>query len=40
MRIEADLERLFDRHVDVVTPRSLRDEVRDSIEREAITLYG
>lgn len=39
VRIEADLERLLDRHVDVVTPGGLRVEVRDRVEREAVTLY-
>ncbi len=38
-RLEAELERLFDRHVDVVTPGGLRDEVREEIEREGIALY-
>jgi len=40
VRIEADLEQLLDRHVDVVTTGSLRDEVRDALEREAVALYG
>ena len=39
-RLEADLERLFDRHVDVLTPGSLRDDVRERVEREAVTVYG
>jgi len=40
VRIEADLEQLLDRHVDVVTTGSLRDEVRHALEREAVALYG
>lgn len=40
VRVEAELEELFDRHVDVVTPGGLRDSVREAAEREGITLYG
>ena len=40
VRIEAELERLFERHVDVVTAGGLREEVRDRVERDAVPLYG
>jgi predicted nucleotidyltransferase len=39
-RLEADLEALFDRHVDIATPGSLRSDVRERIEGEAVTLFG
>lgn len=40
VRIEAELERLFDRHVDVVTPERLRDDVRERVARDALNVYG
>jgi predicted nucleotidyltransferase len=39
-RLEAELEELFDRHVDITTPGSLRSDVRERIEGEAVTLFG
>lgn len=38
--IQQRLERLFDRDVDVLTPRGLRPEMRERIEREAVPLHG
>lgn len=38
--IEQRLERLFDRDVDVLTPGGVRPELRERIEREAVSLYG
>ena len=39
-RLEAELEGVFDRHVDIVTPGSLDADVRERIEQEAVTLFG
>lgn len=38
--LEDELERLFERDVDAVTPGGLRQEVRERVRREAITIYG
>ncbi len=38
--IEHQLEALFDRDVDVLTPGGLRPEVRDRVQRQAVTLVG
>lgn len=38
-RLEAGLEALFDRHVDVVTPGGLDDRVRAAADREGVTIY-
>ena len=38
--LEDDLERLFGRDVETVTPRGLREAVRERAEREAVTIYG
>ena len=38
--LEGALEELFDRHVDVVTPDALRDDIRRRVERDAVILYG
>ena len=40
IRLEAGLEELFDRHVDVVTPGGLHDRIREAVEREGVTIYG
>jgi predicted nucleotidyltransferase len=39
-RLEAELEGVLDRHVDLVTPGNLGSDVRERIEREAVTLFG
>ena len=39
-RLEAELEGLFDRHVDIATPGNLDPDVRERIEQEAVTLFG
>ncbi len=39
-RLESDLEEIFERHVDVMTPGALRDEVREAVEREGVTIHG
>ena len=39
-RLEGALEDIFDRHVDLVTPGGLREDVRQRAAREAVTLYG
>ncbi len=39
-RLEAELEGLLDRHVDVATPGSLSSDVRERIEQEGVTLFG
>ena len=39
-RLEAELEGLFDRHVDIATPGNLRSDVRARIDQEAVTLFG
>lgn len=39
-RLEADLEEVFERHVDVMTPGGLRDDVREAVEREGVTIHG
>ncbi len=39
-RIEKELEGIFARHVDVLTPAGLREDVRQAAEREATALYG
>src|SRR5712692_2515621 len=38
-RLEAELEGVLDRHVDLVTPGNLGSDVRERIEREAVTLF-
>lgn len=40
VRLEAGLEALFERHVDVVTPGGLDDRVRKAADREGVTIYG
>jgi predicted nucleotidyltransferase len=39
-RLEAELEGLLDRHVDIATPGNLNADVRERIEQEAVTLFG
>jgi predicted nucleotidyltransferase len=39
-RLEAELEGLLDRHVDIATTGNLDSDVRDRIEKEAVTLFG
>lgn len=39
-RLEAELEGLLDRHVDIATPGNLGAGVRERIEQEAVTLFG
>ena len=39
-RLEAELEDVLDRHVDIATPGNLGSDVRERIEREAVTLFG
>lgn len=39
-RLESDLEEIFERHVDLVTPGGLRTDVREAVEREGMTVYG
>lgn len=39
-RLESDLEEIFERHVDLVTPGGLRADVRETVEREGMTVYG
>lgn len=39
-RLEAELEEVLDRHVDIATPGNLDTDVRERIEQEAITLFG
>jgi predicted nucleotidyltransferase len=39
-RLEAELEGVLDRHVDLVTPGNLGSDLRERIEREAVTLFG
>lgn len=39
-RLEAELEGLLDRHVDIATPGNLDSDVRERIEQEAVTLFG
>lgn len=38
--LEDELEDLFERDVDVVTPGALSDGIRPRVEREAVALYG
>lgn len=38
--LEDELEELFDRDVDLVTPDALSQSVRPRVEREAVVLYG
>lgn len=38
--LEDELERLFDRDVDAVTSKGLRDEVSERVRREAVSIYG
>lgn len=38
--LEDELEHLFDRDVDVVTPGALDESVRPRVERESVALYG
>jgi hypothetical protein len=38
--LEDELERLFGRDVDAVTPGGLRDTVREHALREAVAIYG
>ena len=39
-RLEAELEDVLDRHVDIATPGNLGSDIRERIEREAVTLFG
>ncbi len=39
-RLEAALEEVLDRHVDLATPGSLSADARERIEQEAVTLFG
>jgi predicted nucleotidyltransferase len=39
-RLEAELEEILDRHVDLATPGNLSSDIRERIEREAVTLFG
>jgi hypothetical protein len=39
-RLESELEEIFQRHVDVVTPGALSDDVRAAVEREGVTIHG
>ncbi len=39
-RLEAELEDVLGRHVDLATPGSLGPDVRERIEQEAVTLFG
>lgn len=39
-RLEAALEEVLGRHVDLATPGSLGADVRERIEQEAVTLFG
>jgi len=39
-RLEAELEGVFDRHVDIATPGSLSTDIRERIDQEAVTLFG
>ena len=39
-RLEAELEAILDRHVDITTPGNIDSDVREGIEREAVTLFG
>jgi predicted nucleotidyltransferase len=39
-RLEAELEGVLDRHVDIATPGNLDSDVRERIEQEAVTLFG
>lgn len=38
--LEDELEDLFERDVDLVTPSALSDSIRPRVEREAVALYG
>lgn len=40
VRLEAGLEELFDRHVDVSTESGLRPQVRRRVAQEAVMVYG
>jgi len=39
-RLEAELEDVFDRHVDLATPEGLSSTIRQRVEQEAVTLFG
>lgn len=39
-RLEAELEEVLGRHVDIATPGNLNPGVRERIEQEAVTLFG
>ena len=39
-RLEAELESILDRHVDIVTPGNIDSDVRERIEKEGVTLFG
>jgi uncharacterized protein len=39
-RLEAELEDVLDRHVDIATLGNLGSDVRERIEQEAVTLFG
>lgn len=38
--LEAELEGVLDRHVDIATPGNLSSDVRERIQQEAVTLFG
>jgi len=40
VRLEADLEGVLDRHVDIATPGNIDPAIRERIEQEAVTLFG
>jgi len=40
VHLEAGLEALFERHVDVMTPGGLDERVRRAADREGVTIYG
>ena len=39
-QLEAELESILDRHVDIATPGNVDSIVRERIEQEAVTLFG
>jgi predicted nucleotidyltransferase len=39
-QVEAELESVLDRHVDIATPGNIDPALRERIDQEAITLFG